>query len=55
MHDLAALAPDTPVRCSINKPDGSTIEFFCNHTFSNEQIEWFKAGSALNIIRARKS
>ncbi len=53
--DLASLAPDMPVRCSIRKPDGSTIEFFCNHTFSDEQIEWFKAGSALNIIRARKS
>ena len=55
VHDLASLAPDMPVRCSIKKPDGSTIEFFCNHTFSDEQIEWFKAGSALNIIRARRS
>ena len=43
-------------RCAAasSKPDGSTIEFSCNHTFSDEQIEWFKAGSALNIIRARK-
>ena len=55
MHGLASLAPDTPVRCQIKKPDGSTIEFLCNHTFSDEQIEWFKAGSALNIIRARKA
>ena len=55
VHDLASLAPDTPVRCTIKKPDGSTIEFLCNHTFSDEQIEWFKAGSALNIIRARKA
>ncbi|HTH06854.1 MAG TPA: aconitase family protein, partial [Ilumatobacteraceae bacterium] len=54
VHDIASLAPDSPVRCTIKKPDGSTIEFLCNHTFSDEQIEWFKAGSALNIIRARK-
>ena len=32
--DLAALAPDTPVRCRITKPDGSTIDFVCTHTFS---------------------
>ncbi|HMK11554.1 MAG TPA: aconitate hydratase [Acidimicrobiales bacterium] len=52
VHDLSKLAPDTPVRCTITKPDGSTIEFFCSHTFSDEQIEWFKAGSALNIIKS---
>jgi aconitate hydratase len=51
---LADLAPDQPVRCQIVKPDGSTIDFTCTQTFSPEQIEWFKAGSALNIIRARQ-
>ena len=50
---LAELAPDQPVRCRITKPDGRTIDFDCTQTFSPEQIEWFKAGSALNIIRAR--
>jgi aconitate hydratase len=53
VHGLADLAPDVNVRCTINKPDGSTIDFECTQTFSPEQIEWFKAGSALNIIRAR--
>ena len=53
MHGLADLTPDVPVRCSIVKPDGTTIDFQANHTFSDEQIEWFKAGGALNIIRAR--
>ncbi len=48
---LADLAPDTPVRCQIVKPDGTTIDFEANQTYSPEQIEWFKAGSALNIIR----
>src|SRR3954454_7356835 len=51
---LADLAPDQPVRCQIVKPDGSTIDFTCTQTFSPEQIEWFKAVSALNIIRARQ-
>ena len=52
---LAQLAPDTPVQCRITKPDGTTVEFACTHAFSPEQIEWFHAGSALNIIRARQS
>jgi aconitate hydratase len=52
---LADLAPDQPVRCRITKPDGTTIDFETTHTFSPEQIEWFHAGSALNIIRARQA
>jgi len=52
---LAGLAPDKPVQCRITKPDGSTIDFECVHTFSPEQIEWFHAGSALNIIRAKQT
>ena len=39
--------------CRIVKPDGTTIDFEGNHTFSDEQIEWFQAGGALNIIRGR--
>jgi aconitate hydratase len=52
---LADLAPDKPVHCRITKPDGSTIDFETVHTFSPEQIEWFRAGSALNIIRAKQT
>ncbi len=43
--------PGQPVQCQVVKPDGTTIDFECTHTFSNDQVEWFKAGSALNIIR----
>jgi aconitate hydratase len=53
VHGLADLAPDVNVRCTIHKPDGTTVDFECTHTFSPDQIEWFRAGSALNIIRAR--
>ncbi len=48
---LASLAPDVPVQCRIHKPDGTTIDFTAVHTLSPEQIEWFQAGSALNVIR----
>jgi len=51
---LASLAPDQPVACRITKPDGTVIDFSCTHSFSSEQIEWFRAGSALNIIRAKQ-
>jgi aconitate hydratase len=52
---LADLAPDRPVTVRVNQPDGSVDEFEMTHTLSPEQIEWFQAGSALNIIRARGS
>ncbi len=47
--------PDKPVRCVINKPYGTKIEFEALHTFSPEQVEWFRAGSALNIVRQKLS
>ena len=50
---LADLTPDVPVRCALHKPDGTTVEFTATHTMNDEQIEWFKAGSALNIIRGK--
>ena len=45
--------PGHDVRCQIVKPDGSTVDFDAKHTFSDEQVEWFRAGSALNIVRAK--
>jgi aconitate hydratase len=47
--------PDKPMQCRINKADGTTIDFEALHTFSDEQVEWFKAGSALNIVRQKVS
>ncbi len=47
--------PDKPVECVINKADGTKVTFQALHTFSPEQVEWFKAGSALNIVRAKVS
>ncbi len=51
---LASLAPDLPVSVVITAPDGSTTSIAGNHTMSDEQIEWFIAGGALNIIRAKQ-
>ncbi|HEV3226131.1 MAG TPA: aconitate hydratase [Acidimicrobiales bacterium] len=48
--ELAALAPKRDVVCRLSRPDGSTHEFTCRHTFSEQQLEWFRAGSALNVI-----
>ena len=45
--------PDRPVRCRINKADGTTIDFEGLHTFSPEQVKWFEKGSALNIVREK--
>jgi aconitate hydratase len=50
---LATLATDEPVHCRISKPGGVSVEFQCLHSFSPNQIEWFRAGSALNVIRQR--
>jgi len=47
--------PDKPVSCVLHKADGSEVAFEALHTFSDEQVEWFKAGSALNIVRQKVS
>ena len=50
---LAELAPDRAVACALTRPDGSTLAFETNHSMSEDQIGWFRAGSALNIIREK--
>ncbi len=49
---LKDLAPERPVTCVINHADGSKETFEATHTMSDEHIGWFKAGGALNVIRA---
>jgi aconitate hydratase len=50
---LAELAPGKPVYAEIVKSDGTKVPFEALHTMNDEQIEWFKAGGALNIIRQK--
>ena len=53
VRGLAALAPGRPVAVESTSPGGERRSFEAAHTLSAEQIEWFRAGSALNIIRQR--
>jgi len=48
---IKELAPGKPVEIVLNHSDGSTDRFLAEHTLNNNQIKWFKAGSALNLIR----
>ena len=52
---LAALAPDQPVPCRLTRTDGTSVDFQALHTLSPEHIEWFRAGGALSLIRARSA
>ncbi|MFN9068248.1 MAG: aconitase family protein, partial [Bdellovibrionales bacterium] len=49
--DLKNLAPGKNVKLVIKHKGGSTEEIQLKHTYNTEQIKWFNAGSALNLIR----
>ena len=48
---LKGIAPGKPVDCTLHHSDGSTETLKLRHTLNEGQIEWFKAGSALNLVR----
>jgi len=52
--NLTEFDSETNLKLSLNKPDGSSFVIETIHTFSKNQVGWFKAGSALNLI-AKKS
>ncbi|NWF72480.1 MAG: aconitate hydratase [Nitrospirae bacterium] len=47
---LNSLAPGKPVQVTIHKPDGTSLTIQANHSITEQQIAWFKAGSALNAL-----
>ena len=49
---LTSFAPGVALTIVLNHADGTKDEIKANHTYNAQQIEWFKAGGALNIIRA---
>ena len=49
---LTSFTANKPLGIVLNHADGSKEEISVNHTYNEQQIEWFKAGGALNIIRA---
>lgn len=52
--DLANFAPGAPITIQVVHADGSQDEIKANHTYNAQQIAWFKAGSALNLIKAQQ-
>lgn len=48
--DLTSFAPNKPLTIEVLHSDGSVDIIKANHTYNDSQIEWFKAGSALNLI-----
>ncbi len=48
---LAEFTPGKPLAMVLHHIDGTTDIITVNHTYNEQQIEWFKAGAALNIIR----
>ncbi len=49
--DLTQFSADKPITLKVTHKDGSVDNIVCNHTYNTQQIEWFKAGSALNLIK----
>ena len=48
---LKTFAPNKKLKLVLRHKDGTKDEIMVNHTYNKQQIEWFKAGAALNIIR----
>ncbi|MCA2958897.1 MAG: aconitate hydratase [Silvanigrellales bacterium] len=53
--DAHNLAPGKPLTLTVKHADGSSDAIALNHTFNAQQIGWFKAGSALNLIAAQSA
>ena len=53
--DLAEFAAAKPLTIEIIHADGSTDTVIANHTYNEQQIEWFKEGSALNLIKKQNA
>lgn len=51
---LAELKPGKPVEVTVHHADGTVVKCQLKHTMTDEQIGWFKAGSALNLIRQQR-
>ena len=52
---LTDFAPDKQLTIVLHHADGTSEEFKVNHTYNQNQIDWFKAGSALNLIKKQNA
>jgi aconitate hydratase len=48
---LTTFSANTPLTIKLKHSDGSEDQFRVSHSYNENQIEWFKAGSALNLVR----
>jgi aconitate hydratase len=48
---LESFSPEKPLTVVLNHADGTNDKISANHTYNQSQFEWFKAGSALNLIK----
>ena len=53
--DLKEFAPGKPLTIEVVHADGSKDTIIANHTYNAQQIEWFKEGSALNLIKKQNA
>ncbi len=53
--DLVDFAPGKPLTIELIHADGSSDKIMANHTYNAQQIEWFKEGSALNLIKKQNA
>ena len=53
--DLAEFAPGKPITIEVVHDDGSKDTIMSNHTYNSQQIEWYKEGSALNLIKKQNA
>jgi len=51
--ELDKFQQDRPLKCRIHHENGKKEEILLHHSYSNFQIEWFRAGSALNVLRSK--
>ena len=52
--DLDAFAPGKPLTIEVEHADGSKDTIVANHTYNAQQIDWFRTGSALNLIKQQQ-
>ena len=55
IRGLAEMAPGQALTLELSHPDGSAETLVLNHSYTTDQIAWFRAGSALNMIAAAQS
>ena len=50
---LNEISPGKPVECNLQHANGTSEKITLNHSYNDFQIEWFRAGSAMNVLRKK--